>query len=174
MPSRPLHLALCLLVSGLLLVLAGCAEMARRGSADPPVPGVTGAGTEALLAQAEEAYSAGQWSVAEEHYLLLTARHEVAAEAWFRLGNIYARTGRAALASKAYEEVVARDPAHARAWHNLGVVQVRSAIATFTAMGTAADPADPLVQRGHRLAAALDALLAEESPAVPLPSSPAP
>lgn len=152
-----------ILVTLLLVATSGCSRQGRR--AEPTTPDAalaTQVTREELRQLAADAYAAGDWQRAEQRYGEVTRRNPADVEAWFRLGNIQARTGREALAVTAYQEVVKRDPKHARAWHNLGVVQVRMAITTFGAMGEAADPADPLTARGEELASGLEALLAPE------------
>jgi len=126
-----------------------------------PGGGVTAQVTgEELRQLAADAYEDQDWARAEQRYGEVTRRNPADVEAWFRLGNIHARTGREESAVVAYREVVKRDPKHTRAWHNLGVVQVRMAITTFAEMGEATDPGDPLTARAAELAAGLEALLA--------------
>jgi cytochrome c-type biogenesis protein CcmH/NrfG len=152
-----------MLATLLLVGASGCARQGQRAASTGPDAALTTQVTREELRQlAADAYAAGDWQRAEQRYGEVTRRNPADVEAWFRLGNIHARTGREALAVMAYREVVKRDPKHARAWHNLGVVQVRMAIATFGEMGEAADPGDPLTARGAEMASGLKSLLAPE------------
>jgi cytochrome c-type biogenesis protein CcmH/NrfG len=147
----------------LLLGVSACSRQARQADSVTSGASLTTRITADELRQlAADAYEASDWPRAEQRYGEVTRRDPADVEAWFRLGNIHARTGREASAVTAYREVVKRDPKHARAWHNLGIVQVRMAMATFAEMGAAVDSADPLARRGSELSSALESMLATD------------
>lgn len=152
-----------------LLLLGGCAHQDSSPVA-PPVEGgeIQGQVDHATLAhRASDAYARQDWAESERQYVALTRAAPTDPEAWFRLGNIYARTQRAELAIRAYTEALARDPGHVRARHNLGIVQLRLARETFAELARRAASDDPLAVRGRALGEAIDALLAPSDPTAP-------
>lgn len=151
-----------------LAVLSGCAQFGGAGSTPPAAPSRLDAGDlTALEKAAEETYSEQDWAASELHFIALTRRVPTAVEPWFKLGNIYARTDRLALAVRAYREVVMREAKHSRAWHNMGVIQLRQAALTFTELEKVAPEDDPLAVRGAKLGKAVLQLLEPETAAAP-------
>ncbi len=154
---------LILLLGLTLSVLPGCAGFDRGQNSAAPKPDLA-----VLERQAEAAYAKGDWSASEQPFIALTKASPQAVEPWFKLGNIYARTNRYALAVRAYREVVVRDAKHVRAWHNMGVIQLRQAAQTFATLETYAQGDDPLAVHGSQLRQAVEHLLeAGPNPAAP-------
>lgn len=111
---RPVLLALA------LLALCACAGAPRGQSALAD-----------QNAAALRAYQEGRLADAERLYLALTESHPGFAEAWFRLGNLYVRTGQLAAAVRAFESCLKDSPEQTRAWHNLALVRVKQALAVL-------------------------------------------
>lgn len=110
-----------------LIFLGGCATniaTAIRGlDNDPDVITIN---REALVA-----YESGEDAKAEALLKSLVRRMPNDGEAWFRLGNLYARTNQAELAAHAYEKALLVASGDARIWQNLGVVRLRQAWAAM-------------------------------------------
>lgn len=75
--------------------------------------------------RAGSAYTAGHLDLAEGMYRQLLSIRENYAPAWFRLGNIYARSNRLAAAVSAYQRCIQIDSEHEKAWFNLAVTRMR-------------------------------------------------
>lgn len=74
-----------------------------------------------LLAEAEEAESAGDHATAESLYTTAMRADTADPVLPFNLGNVFQAGGRAAEAKVAWQIAVARDPAFAEAWYNLAL-----------------------------------------------------
>ncbi len=109
--------------------------------------------------RADTAYQNGDWVTAERDYRYLTENVSRDPEPWFRLGNIYARTGKLDAAVSAYREALVRDSKSSKAWHNLGIVQLRQASNTFAEMQQYTTADDPLQQRAVQVLNSMDTLL---------------
>lgn len=83
------------------------------------------------LSAAYKAYDEGRLSDAETLFLKYTNKHPRYAEAWFKLGNIYYRTGQYAAAITAYNNVVQQNPNHGKAWYNMALTRIKQAEATL-------------------------------------------
>lgn len=112
-----------------------------------------------LRAAALQAYMQGDLAAAEQRFLILTKRVPGEGEAWFRLGNIYARTHRPEAAIDAYKEALLRQYDKPKAWHNMGIVYLREAGNAFTQLLTDLDPDDPFYPRIYSLNEAIINLL---------------
>ena len=155
MSQKRRHRRIAIIV-GVLIALSGCAASAPR----PTVPDTPIVGDRAGLERAAAtAYAAQDWAASEHDYSALAAQPGSDAEAWFKLGNIYARTSRPDLAVRAYREAVNRDPKHARAWHNLGLIQLRLARDSFAEVEHNTPPTNDMHPRATELRSALDELL---------------
>lgn len=84
------------------------------------------------LSLAENSYKQGLWQEAESYYRSLLKDNPDLYQAWFRLGNIYARTGQLDAAVTMYERCLELDPDQARAWYNLSVVRARQSLRIST------------------------------------------
>lgn len=74
---------------------------------------------------AESAYMAGHLDMAEGLYRELIKNKDNYAPAWFRLGNIYTRSGRLDAGVSAYQRCLQLDQQHAKAWYNLAITRMR-------------------------------------------------
>lgn len=156
-PAAPVWIALAALF---VVVLGGCGGETTRREAQP----AASLDFEASAAAAREAYEARDWRTAERHYAVLAKEIPQEAEYWFRLGNIYARTGRPDLAVRAYRETLVRDADFAKAWFNMGIVQLRQAANSFLKMEIHVAEDDPMrVQAGRAYRSILEIL--DEEPA---------
>ncbi len=81
-----------------------------------------------------DAYEKKEYLTAEQGLNMLSNRVPQDTLVWFRLGNIYARTDRPALAINAYEEALLREPSHPKPWHNKGMIELYTAMFTFSDM----------------------------------------
>lgn len=105
-----------------------------------------------LKSEAEKAYKNKDYKAAEKKYLKISKGVARDPEAWFKLGNIYARTQRPNYAVRAYKEAIVRDTKLTKAWNNMAVVYLRQALNAYTSMVTHAEPGDPLIEKaGIRL-----------------------
>ena len=127
-----------------LLILTGCELQNLQPNAD--LSSLT-----AVQQRANEAYQNEDWKTAEKEYHYLAKNLPSEIEPWFRLGNIYARTGKLDAAVSAYREALVRDTKNSKIWHNLGIVQLRQATNTFVEMLAYTDPNDPLNQRARHV-----------------------
>lgn len=83
------------------------------------------------LRLAENAYQEGLFVEAESYYRELVADNPDLYQGWFRLGNIYARSGQLDAAITMYERCMNLDPDQARAWYNLALVRTRQSLRTL-------------------------------------------
>lgn len=144
-----------------LLILTGCDIQNLQ-------PGADLSSMVEVQKRANEAYQQEDWKTAEKEYLFLSKNLPNEIEPWFRLGNIYARTGKLDAAVSAYREALVRDTKNSKIWHNLGIVQLRQATNTFVEMLDYTDTSDPLNQRARQVVNAMGELMAtgfESSPA---------
>ncbi|MEL0656880.1 tetratricopeptide repeat protein [Pseudoalteromonas issachenkonii] len=74
---------------------------------------------------AESAYMAGHLDMAEGLYRKLIKNKDNYAPAWFRLGNIYTRSGRLDAGVSAYQRCLQLDQQHTKAWYNLAITRMR-------------------------------------------------
>lgn len=112
----------------------------------------------ALRREAQQAYAGSEDARAEK--LLLGLLREVPndAEAWFYLGNLYARTGRPDEAVNAYQKSLMLNRSDPRAWHNMGVVRLRESWAAFIQAYDLAPPGDPLHDRVEQVIQAMESI----------------
>lgn len=110
--------------------------------------------------RAHEAYQKEDWKMAEQEYKYLVQNVPSQSEPWFKLGNIYARTGQLDLAIYNYREALVRAPKNSKIWHNLGVVQLRQATNTFTEMLQYTNENDPLNARAKHVVNSVTELMA--------------
>jgi tetratricopeptide (TPR) repeat protein len=75
--------------------------------------------------KAESAYIAGHLDMAEGLYRELIKNKDNYAPAWFRLGNIYTRSGRLDAGVSAYQRCLQLEQQHTKAWYNLAITRMR-------------------------------------------------
>ncbi len=94
-------------------------------------PTADGDGSGDKLRRAEQAYTDGLFVEAESYYRELVNDNPELYQGWFRLGNIYARSGQLDAAITMYERCLDLDPDQARAWYNLALVRTRQSLRTL-------------------------------------------
>lgn len=105
-----------------LLLAAMLAAPPHLASAQEPTP-APGAAT--VYRQAADAFAAGNFAQARDHYLELIGEGEASIELWYNLGTALARTNRPYEALWMFRRVLHHQPAHAGARHNAEVVAQR-------------------------------------------------
>lgn len=110
---------LCLLI--LMVGISACATTVDT----------TGGKNADRLNLAEKAYQEGLFVEAESYYRELVTENPDLYQGWFRLGNIYARSGQLDAAITMYERCMDLDPDQARAWYNLALVRTRQSLRTL-------------------------------------------
>jgi len=83
---------------------------------------------DAKFKRANTAYEDGLLVEAEKWFLNIVVEHPNLADAWFKLGNIYYRSGRYAAAVRAYEKVLGNDSTYEKAWYNLALTRVSQSV----------------------------------------------
>lgn len=112
-----MHIAKAFVVAALLTVTAGCATKSS-----------TELKTLDQYERAIEAYQAGRYADAESRLLSLLEKFPQFAEGWYRLGNLYVRTGQHEAAINAYNSCLRYDANFTKAWHNLSLAHLKVAI----------------------------------------------
>lgn len=142
-------------------LLAGCATSAGNSKDQEE--------TSNIMALAEESYRYGLWSEAESYYQQLVDDNPELYQAWFRLGNIYARSGQLDAAVTMYERCLELDPEQARGWYNLSVVRARQSLqlamqAQKRFVGSSPEDAQKFTNFRDRLASALTGKAGSSTP----------
>jgi len=105
----------------LLVVVTGCSSTdSRRAEKDM-----------ANYDAAALAYKNGELSEAETRYRQLVKTHPDYAEGWFKLGNIYVRTGQYDAAANMYKKAAQINPEDAKVWNNLALANIKKAVAVL-------------------------------------------
>lgn len=108
-------------LSLILLFATGCSSTeSRRGVKDM-----------AMYDSAAVAYKNGELSEAEAQYRKLVAAHPEYGDGWFKLGNIYVRTGQYDAAENMYKKAAQINPEDAKIWNNLALTHVKKAVAVL-------------------------------------------
>lgn len=128
-----------------------------------------------LKAEAEQAYKARDYKTAEEKYLKISKGVGRDPDAWFKLGNIYARTQQPQKAIIAYHEAVIRDSKLSKAWNNLAIVYLRQSLNAYTSLISHSDKDDPLTAMATTNLEKIYEIVGKEStaPALDEPAKPA-
>ncbi len=79
------------------------------------------------------AYRDGRLGDAERLLLEVLGKYPALSEVWFKLANVYYRTGRYNAAVRAYEKTVSYDAKNGRAWYNLALTRIQQADAALQA-----------------------------------------
>lgn len=103
-----------------ILALSACSSLTTQSDAQESM---------ALFDKAQQAYQEGLLEEAEAHFIEITKLNPEFYEAWFRLGNIYVRTGQLKAAERMFEQCARLKPNEFKAWNNLAVTYVKQAIA---------------------------------------------
>ncbi len=154
-----------ILVSGLVLALAGCASSPFRKQPDA-VSGISPQALIALQESAAVAYAQGNAPAATGLYTQLVQGAPNDVQAWHRLGNLELLDERYAQALIAYEHVLQLGGGNAGVWHNVAVIRLREAQAALNQVqAQAPDSADAQLRANSaRAAQALPRVLALLSP----------
>ena len=154
-----------ILVSGLVLALAGCASSPFRKQPDA-VSGISPQALIALQESAAVAYAQGNAPAATGLYTQLVQGAPNDVQAWHRLGNLELLEERYAQALIAYEHVLQLGGGNAGVWHNVAVIRLREAqVALNQVQAQAPDSADAQLRANSaRAAQALPRVLALLSP----------
>ena len=81
--------------------------------------------------QAVDAYNEGRFSDAEPLLRKLLKEHPQFAEGWFRLGNLYVRTGQNEAAITAFKTCLRYDASLTKARYNLSLVYLKMGVAAL-------------------------------------------
>lgn len=113
-----------LVVLALLFLVMGCASKNdHKGNQQIMV----------IQEKAEIAYKAARLDQAESLYLQVLQSVPNYAPAWFRLGNIYTRTGRHDAAISAYSRSISLNPEDQKAHYNISLVRLKQATGVLDA-----------------------------------------
>lgn len=121
------------LISSSLLMLSACSSIA---------PKVEPEDLALLHREAQSAFDQGDDTKSLALYEKLTKLANQDAETWFRLGNLYAKTGNPQSAQLAYQQSLSINPTEARAWNNLGIVLLRQSWESFYFVQQVSQPSD--------------------------------
>lgn len=105
-----------------LALISGCVSNVRSDFNGARLPKVSHSLDDMLL-KANLAYEEGRLPDAERWFLNIVHQYSSLADAWFKLGNIYYRTGRYTAAINAYETVLTNDISYDKAWYNLALTR---------------------------------------------------
>ena len=108
------------------LLLTACASVAPppEPAEAPPVQTLTRADAAQLSREAERVLAAGRLADAGAAYIRVVTAFPDNAQAWFRLGTIYLRTGQYAAAQMACERALRFEPGMAKAQANLALAHL--------------------------------------------------
>ncbi len=111
----------------LVFLLSGCSALNTEKN---DISNVNSALTPKLSA-AYKAYDEGRLSTSETMFIQYLKKHPNYVEGWFKLGNIYFRTGQYTAAVTAYENVLQQQSNHPKAWYNLSLTRIKQAELTL-------------------------------------------
>lgn len=146
------------IVASLLLGLSAC-------SSAPDIEEHNG--NEQILTiqqSAERAYKLAMLDQAESLYFEVLQSIPNYAPAWFRLGNIYTRTGRHDAAINAYQKCLEFEPKNTKALYNISLVRIKQSTEVLQLAQRQADPESPVTRQVNALLEALSDLQREPSP----------
>lgn len=103
-----------------ILLVTGCSSSGPRQSKDM-----------ARYDAAEKAYKNAELSEAETRYTELVRKNPEYAEGWFKLGNIYVRTGQYDAAANMYKKAAQINPEDAKVWNNLALAYIKKAVSVL-------------------------------------------
>lgn len=142
----------------LLLSLSACNQLGIKDEADEEVK----RDLFELQKQADQAYLNDDYSAAERDYEILIRELPEIALHWFRLGNIYVRTNRPAVAINLYKEAVLRDPTYAKAWYNMSIVQLKQTAYSLNEMLLYTDKEDPMYSKAQGLLDGIQSIVKQD------------
>ncbi|WP_133245541.1 tetratricopeptide repeat protein [Pelagibaculum spongiae] len=125
---------------GMALLIAGCSSAPAKKTLDTDI-----------LLKADQAYRQGRLVDAEAYYLKIVDKNPTLYETWFRLGNIYVRTGQLDAAIRAFEKCIQLSPEKSKGWNNMALTRIRQAISTLEEGVGMSDASDPGYQQMSKL-----------------------
>ncbi|WP_076410081.1 tetratricopeptide repeat protein [Shewanella sp. UCD-KL12] len=143
-----------LLMAG-LLILSGCASSHKEDKPEGNQEIMT------LQSEAEQAYKMARLDQAESLYLQVLTSVPNYAPAWFRLGNIYTRTGRHDAAIAAYMRCLELEPANQKAWYNMSLVRIKQSTQVLSSAARQGDQNTPVGRQIQALLHALNTIQSE-------------
>jgi tetratricopeptide (TPR) repeat protein len=146
-----------LLVLMNLLLLAACA------SSNQPEESAGNQQIMQLQSEAEKAYKLAMLDQAESLYLQVLASVPNYAPAWFRLGNIYTRTGRQEAAITAYLKCLSLEPSNQKVFYNISLVRLKQSTEVLSAASRQGAQDTALGRQIQALLSALNQLQSEPS-----------
>lgn len=130
------------------LTIVGCAGLKSQSeSGDPDAIGAL----DKILLDGMTAYRDGRLGEAETVFLKVLKDHPKLSETWFKLGNIYFRTGRYDAAVLAYEKTLYWDRTNGRAWYNLALCRIKQADLALKMGGVSIGEQDPQYRKIEEL-----------------------
>ncbi|WP_227006729.1 tetratricopeptide repeat protein [Shewanella donghaensis] len=114
-----------------------------------------------LQSEAESAYKMAMLDKAESLYFEILASVPNYSPAWFRLGNIYTRTGRQEAAIAAYSKCLELDPENQKAWYNISLVRIKQSTQVLSTASRKGNLDTPVGRQINALLAALNKLQQE-------------
>ncbi|MCL1066074.1 tetratricopeptide repeat protein [Shewanella olleyana] len=138
-----------LVLISISLFISGCA-----GASKPKEP----EGNQQIMvlqSEAETAYKMAMLDKAESLYIEVLTSVPNYAPAWFRLGNIYTRTGRQEAAISAYSKCLELEPDNQKAWYNISLVRIKQSTQVLSTASRQGNLDSPV---GRQIKGLLDAL----------------
>lgn len=80
-----------------------------------------------LVINADKAYAAGDWKVAEQGYRDVIAKKPAESHAYFRLGNTLVKQNRLDEAASAYQDALLHDASKTEVYNNLALIRLTQA-----------------------------------------------
>lgn len=117
-----------IIILSALFLLSACSSIQHQSAESSPF---APAPLEDRLFNANKAYEEGRLVEAEKLFLNIVFEHASISDAWFKLGNIYYRSGRYPAAINAYETVLKHDIDYEKAWYNLALTRRSQSIETL-------------------------------------------
>ncbi|GIU45222.1 hypothetical protein TUM4438_18210 [Shewanella sairae] len=142
------HLCISLLLFG-TIGLTGCSSSPEEQTPQGNQQIMT------IQAEAEQAYKMARLDQAESLYFEVLASVPNYAPAWFRLGNIYTRTGRNEAAIAAYLRCIELEPDNQKAMYNMSLVRLKQSTQVLSTAVRQGDKNSPV---GLQIQALLQAL----------------
>lgn len=145
-----------LILMGLIIVsflnLGGCASSHNEEKPEGNQQIMT------LQSEAEQAYKMARLDQAESLYIQVLTSVPNYAPAWFRLGNIYTRTGRHDAAVSAYKRCLDLEPTNQKAWYNMSLVRIKQSTQVLNSAAKQGDKHSPIGRQIQALLLELNTL----------------
>ncbi len=139
----------------LCLSLTGCA------SSENQEPQKTTPNIMSIQVRAEQAYKMARLDESESLYHQVLTSLPNYAPAWFRLGNIYTRTGRQEAAINAYKRCIDLEPSNKKALYNMSLVYIKQSTQVLDFAANQGEQNSPMSRQIQLLLNALHELQGE-------------